>query len=87
MRKMIPIREQFSLFHEPTLEEMLSDPIVKAVMRADSVDPGRLSDMLNWVADELRAEMPMSFQKPGGFARGRHPITPSPQATIALRRA
>jgi hypothetical protein len=82
MKKVIPIREQFGLFHEPTLEEMLADPIVKAVMRADSVDPGRLGEMLTWIADELRADMPMSFQSTGYFAEGRSPIAPSARANI-----
>jgi hypothetical protein len=70
MRKSIPIREEYARFREPTLEEMLSDPIVKAVMRADSVDPERLSDMLDWIADELQADSPASFNKPGHFESG-----------------
>jgi hypothetical protein len=35
--KLIPIRDA-SVCREPTLAEMLADPIVKAVMRADAVD-------------------------------------------------
>jgi hypothetical protein len=31
---------------EPTLEDILSDPITKEVMKADSVDPHQLSAML-----------------------------------------
>ena len=31
-----------SQYREPRLEEMLSDPIIKAVMEADGVDPRAL---------------------------------------------
>lgn len=34
------------IFREPTLIEILSDPITKAVMNADAVDPVRLAVML-----------------------------------------
>jgi hypothetical protein len=35
---------------EPTLEEILSDPIFKAMMDADGVDPEELEAMLRAVA-------------------------------------
>jgi hypothetical protein len=35
--KLIPIRDA-NVCREPTLADMLADPIVKAVMRADGVD-------------------------------------------------
>ena len=50
----IPIGEP-GRFHEPTLDEILSDPIVTAVMRADAVDPQELGAMLGKVARKLRA--------------------------------
>ena len=65
MRKIIPIREESGRFREPTLREILSDPIVEAVMRADCVDPGRLADMLGWIADERQADGPTRSRKPG----------------------
>jgi hypothetical protein len=34
------------LQREPTLEDILSDPITKEVMKADGVDPHQLSAML-----------------------------------------
>ena len=68
MRKVIPIHEEFGRLPEPTLDELLSDPIVEAVMRANSVDRGRLTDMLGWIADELQAE---DVPKPGYFGEGR----------------
>jgi hypothetical protein len=42
------------LWHrEPTLNEMLSDPLIKLVMRADGVDPETLRPQLNAVARSL----------------------------------
>jgi hypothetical protein len=74
MRTVIPIREEFGRYGEPTLQEMLSDPIVQAVMRADSVDPGRLADMLGWIADELQANVPTPVPNPAYFGERRSPV-------------
>lgn len=52
----IPIREQQDFYREPTLDEILSDSIVEALMRADAVDPNELGVMLGRVARALRAE-------------------------------
>jgi len=42
-------------FHrELTLNGLLSDPLVRAVMEADSVNPLELEDMLRRVAQRLR---------------------------------
>lgn len=49
----VPIRDLNS-YREPTLEEMLSDSIVEAVMRADAVDPDELGTMLGKIARALR---------------------------------
>jgi hypothetical protein len=87
MRKVIPIREQFGLFHEPTLEEILSDPIVKAVMRADSVDPARLVAMLGRIADELQPDLPPQFQNPAYVSDRHRPTAASASATVAPRGA
>ena len=40
---------------EPTLQEILSDPIVAAVMHADAVDARELDDMLSEIAGRLHA--------------------------------
>jgi hypothetical protein len=48
----IPIRQDG--FGEPTLEDILSDPITEAVMRADAVDVGQLAIMLHNVAQARR---------------------------------
>jgi len=44
----IPTREPAC--REPTLDEILSDPIVEAVMQADAVDPKALRALLDKVA-------------------------------------
>jgi hypothetical protein len=51
----IPIREERAAYREPTLDEILSDSIVEAVMQADAVDPDELGVMLGRVARALRA--------------------------------
>jgi hypothetical protein len=38
---------------EPTLEDILSDSIIEAVMKADSVDPHQLATMLREVGRRL----------------------------------
>ena len=38
---------------EPTLNEMLSDPLIEIVMRADGVDPGKLGPELRALARSL----------------------------------
>ena len=45
--------EPFVWFREPTMEEILSDPIVRAVMAADNVDPEALERRLMRVASML----------------------------------
>ncbi len=42
---------------EPTITEMLSDSIVKAVMEADGVDPRELEAQLRTVARHLPASV------------------------------
>ena len=48
-----PCGEPFVWFREPTMEEMLSDPIVRALMAADNVDPKALERRLISVASIL----------------------------------
>ena len=40
---------------EPSLEDILSDPITQAVIRADGVDTGELDAMLRQVAHKRRS--------------------------------
>ena len=50
---------------EPTLEEMLSDPIIRAVMEADGIDPQELAATLRQIgrmlARRTRREGPQSM--------------------------
>lgn len=39
---------------EPTLKEALADPVIRAVMDADGVDPRELERRLNEIAASLR---------------------------------
>ena len=50
-----PCGEPLVWFREPTMDEMLSDPIVRAVMAADNVDPKDLERGLMSVASMLRS--------------------------------
>ena len=53
---------------EPTLEEILSDPIVEALMQADDVDADELDTMLGEIAGRLRAAVDTA-RAPAGIAR------------------
>jgi hypothetical protein len=55
----IPIREERSSYRELTLDEILSDSIVEAVMQADAVDPDELGTLLGQIARALRAAAPV----------------------------
>jgi hypothetical protein len=46
----IPIRQDNALCSEPTLEEILSDPITTALMQADRIDAGEVGVMLRDMA-------------------------------------
>ncbi|MCQ8783363.1 hypothetical protein [Mangrovibrevibacter kandeliae] len=41
---------------EPTLDEIMADPIVRVLMRADKVDPQRLRAKLDRLAEGLKGE-------------------------------
>jgi hypothetical protein len=51
---MVPIRQDWSEYREPALDEILSDPITQAVMRADGVHAGKLDIMLRSVARRMQ---------------------------------
>ena len=53
-------------YREPSLEEMLSDPIVRAMMDADGVDPHGLEAMLKEVGRNLGALRSAGFHPHGG---------------------
>jgi hypothetical protein len=41
-------------FSEPTLDEVLSDPLVQEVMASDGVDPAELEAALSEIAGNIR---------------------------------
>jgi hypothetical protein len=41
--------------HAPTIDELLADGLIQAVMRADQVDPGALRTLLGGVATRIAA--------------------------------
>jgi hypothetical protein len=51
---------------EPTLEDTLSDPIVRAVMKRDEVEVDRLRNFLRDVSGRLNAQP----RRGGGAVRG-----------------
>jgi hypothetical protein len=54
---------------EPSLEDMLADPIVRDLMAADEVDPGELDSLLRTVRLALaRRHSTRSDEKPNCFA-------------------
>ena len=62
---------------EPRLEEILADPIVKAVMEADGVDSRELEVELRQIAALLHAARPTLIPpaSPGSDVRGKRGIT------------
>jgi hypothetical protein len=58
-------------YREPTLNGLLSDPIVRAVMEADGVNPVELEGLLRQVAQRLR--IPRGQHQPG-LTRSPDPI-------------
>jgi hypothetical protein len=49
---------------DPTLEEILSDPIFVALMKADDIDPHELRAMLTQVAAVSRSAREADSRKP-----------------------
>jgi hypothetical protein len=50
-------------FSEPTLDEVLSDPLVRDVMASDGVDPAELQASLTEIAGDIRRRRPSSRQR------------------------
>ncbi len=53
-------------YREPTLTEMLSDTLVRSLMKADGVDAGELRTMLREVADRRSITEPDMRRNPPG---------------------
>jgi hypothetical protein len=61
--------------YEPTLDQILSDPIVKALMEADGVDPDELAAMLARIGWRSR-----------GFRSGDGPDSPAVSIECSAQR-
>lgn len=54
-------------YREPTLNEMLSDPLIETLMRADGVDPDALRPELCAVARQLKSARGMDVTRECAF--------------------
>jgi hypothetical protein len=69
-------------YREPTLPELLADPLTRALMKADQVDSAAAERMLHEVAGRLRAgggtlaNSLMAFDEGAGFIHRASPYTP-----------
>ena len=65
LRRIVRSPKMNSCHGEPTVEEMLSDPIIRAVMKADRIDPQELAATLTqtgrMLARRTRREGPQSM--------------------------
>jgi hypothetical protein len=59
---------------EPFIDEMLNDPIVRALMAADGVDPRQLRRLLRSIAENLRVRRVENPQRTASRARISHAI-------------
>lgn len=56
--------QQHTYWREPSLAETLADPVVRAVMAADAVDPAALDALLREVAHGMESRLHPS-ERPG----------------------
>lgn len=50
-------------YPEPTVEELLSDPLIRVVMQADGVDEDQLRELLDGLGRQRRARKSESIGK------------------------
>ena len=81
-----------SLHHNSTIDELLADPLIQTVMRADQVEPQALKALLNGAASRITAtrreraaeRSGVVFVRSPSERRGREPDAP-PAARRATR--
>ena len=81
-----------SLYHNSTIDELLADPLIQTVMRADQVEPQALKALLNGAASRITAtrreraaeRSGVVFVRSPSERRGREPDAP-PAARQAAR--
>jgi hypothetical protein len=49
-------------YQELTLRSALSDPLIRAVMAADHVDPEKLESMLRRIAEQIAPRQPVKVE-------------------------
>jgi hypothetical protein len=76
-----------SLNHVPTVDELLADGLVQAVMQADHVEPAELKTLLGGVADRIARRRQSEQKALRFFATPRLAWRPSAESANALVRA
>ena len=76
-----------SLSHAPTVDELLADGLVQAVMRADRVEPGELRTLLSGVAGRIARRRQGERKALRFFATPRLEWRPNAEGANALARA
>ena len=76
-----------SFSRSPTIDELLADGLVQAVMRADHVEPGQLRTLLNGVAGRIARRRESEWKAARPFAVPRLAWRPNSGGANALARA
>jgi hypothetical protein len=76
-----------SFSRSPTIDELLADGLVQAVMRADHVEPGQLRTLLNGVAGRIARRRESEWKAARPFAVPRLAWRPNADDANALARA
>lgn len=66
--------------NEPTIDELLADPLINALMRADGVDARELAALLRSVARQIGGQTP---RRPDAYSLSRSRSLPRPHALPA----
>jgi hypothetical protein len=76
-----------SFSRAPTIDELLADGLVQAVMRADHVEPRQLKTLLNDIAGRIARRRESEWQAARPFAVPRLEWRPDADGANALARA
>jgi hypothetical protein len=73
--------------HTPTVDDLLADSLIQAVMRADNVEPQALRTLLQATAGRIAAGRERDARRAGGLLP-KPPIDrrPTPRASIDMAR-
>jgi hypothetical protein len=76
-----------SFSHAPTIDELLADGMIQAVMQADRVEPAELRTMLSGVADRIARRRQTEWKALRFFATPRLERRPDAESANARGRA